>query len=273
MKLRKNNLLILIKVLHNILTLPSVFAAKNERCKAGNIGFGVCIDSDECKKGGGKTYSNFCRGDPKNIKCCIKTVTELKNGTKLEKEGICKNSKNCPVEYNTQYKGYCPGDENIVLCVNNDRNILISKISQKEIDSIINNLKTNLNPKYCKSAAKIKAAEEMLKFEDGTPKYDPKYVAGMLGNIEHEGIPGKLESSAYAESNKPEYLKIMDDKCEYKKYSGGNISNIGIKKVNELYDCGAKNGGTFGLGMIQWTDSRNSDLIKEYENYSKKKKK
>lgn len=261
----KNKIYGFITFIHIFLILLPVNAI-NQRCKAGANGFGVCIDQNECKKGGGTTYSDYCPGEKTNIKCCIKTVTTLKNGTKLPRKAVCKNIKNCPKEFNTQYYGECPGDNNIILCLNKDRDTLITKLTTSGRDKIINNLREKLDSKSYRYKAMIKAAEEMLILNNNNiPKYDPKYVAGMLGNIQHEGVPGKLESWAYSDiSNRPPYLKNME-LCGYDKYSGKNIHNIGIQETRNLSNCGVENNGSFGLGMIQWTFDRNNNLLNEYE--------
>ena len=131
--------------------------------------------------------------------------------------------------------------------------------------------------------AMLYAGEKML-----NAGYDEKFVAGVLGNIMHEGVPGQFEKSNYSShpEMKPRYLKYMDDDFDYtKKYSGKNISEVGIKETVKLQKEASKkkhfeeaNGkktviqDKFGLGMFQFTGSRTSDVLDEYQTFYNKTK-
>lgn len=124
--------------------------------------------------------------------------------------------------------------------------------------------------------AMLYAGEKML--NDG---YDAKFVAGVLANIKHEGEPGKFESSNYSThpEEKPKYLENMDKDFDYtEKYSGKNISEVGIKETVKLQKEASQkkhienvNGkkteviDQFGLGMFQFTGARTSALLDEYQ--------
>jgi len=128
MKLRKNNLLILIEILHTIIILPVTFALSKlyENCYVESESkYGVCVNKNNCKmlegqKGNAKLYQGFCEGSSE-IQCCIKTVTTLTNGTNLPNEGTCKNVNECPTNSNTLYSDQCPGNNDVKLCVPNSK--------------------------------------------------------------------------------------------------------------------------------------------------------
>lgn len=99
--------------------------------------------------------------------------------------------------------------------------------------------------------------------------YKPAFVAGVLANVLVEGAAGHFESSAYIShpEKKPKYLKHMDEHHNYsKKYSGKNISEVGIKDTYELLEKLEKGKwkGKFGLGAVQWTENRAMELIQCY---------
>ena len=125
--------------------------------------------------------------------------------------------------------------------------------------------------------AMLYAGEKML-----NAGYDEKFVAGVLGNIMHEGVPGQFEKSNYSShpEMKPDYLEYMDDDFNYtKKYSGKNISEVGIKETVKLQKEASKkkhfkdNGkqiviqDKFGLGMFQFTGARTSDVLDAYQTF------
>ena len=95
-----------------------------------------------------------------------------------------------------------------------------------------------------------------LLFSDG---YEASFVAGVLGNIYHEGTIGKFESSAYISHPEwePEYLVYMDQLYGYRtKYSGKNICEVSMNELGNLLNQLRKYGwnkGKFGLGRVQWT--------------------
>jgi hypothetical protein len=101
--------------------------------------------------------------------------------------------------------------------------------------------------------------------------YPASFVAGVLGNIYHEGSIGKFESSAYIARPdlEPQYLRYMDKLYGYrKKYSGKIITEVSMHKLGTLLDKLKKDSwkkGKFGLGCIQWTGGRTYNLYKIYK--------
>lgn len=101
-------------------------------------------------------------------------------------------------------------------------------------------------------------------------KYEPAFVAGVLGNINHEGNIGMFESSNYVSnpSAKPQYLKYMDNLYDYRnKYSGRCITDVSLREVTSLLKKLKANNyerGKFGLGCVQWTGSRTYTLVETY---------
>lgn len=136
---------------------------------------------------------------------------------------------------------------------------------QKMLDNIKND--TSLGLSADKKTAMYMAAERLL--NDG---YEVEFVAGILGNIQNEGTPGKFESSNYSNPNKkPAYLKYMDEHFDYRnKFSGKSITEVGISATIQLQNSAAASGyaGKFGLGMIQWTGSRTGKLLQAYQKYA-----
>ena len=99
--------------------------------------------------------------------------------------------------------------------------------------------------------------------------YETSFVAGILGNIYHEGSIGKFEISTYKnEEKKPQYLKDMDELYNYtSKYSGKFIYDVSLKEVKELLEilkADKWEKGKFGLGCIQWTGERTYTLVQIY---------
>jgi len=100
-------------------------------------------------------------------------------------------------------------------------------------------------------------------------KYEPAFVAGILGNIFRDKDIGFFEKSNF-DSNpeqKPEYLKIMDEKHEYRnKYSGKRITEVSLRNLGSLLETlkGKKWKGQFGLGCVQWRGNRAYALYKLY---------
>ena len=114
----------------------------------------------------------------------------------------------------------------------------------------------------------LKAAERLL-----NENYEVEFLAGVLGNIQNEGTPGKFESSNYKSnpSAKPPYLEYMDKHFDYRnKFSGKSIKDVGISAALKLAKNAKASGyeGKFGLGMIQWTGSRTLGLLESYQNYA-----
>ena len=100
--------------------------------------------------------------------------------------------------------------------------------------------------------------------------YEPSFVAGVLGNINHEGNVGMFESSAYTShpESEPQYLKYMDKLYNYRtKYSGKCVTDVSMKDLSKLMDkLKSKNykEGKFGLGCVQWTGERTYTLVQLY---------
>ena len=100
--------------------------------------------------------------------------------------------------------------------------------------------------------------------------YEPAFVAGILGNIYNGAVIGKFESSDYSSrpDSKPDYLKYMDDNYEYNnKYSGKIITEVNLQDVGTLLEKLKRakwKKGKFGLGCVQWTESRTKDLWNLY---------
>ena len=101
--------------------------------------------------------------------------------------------------------------------------------------------------------------------------FDPKFVAGMLGNICYEGNIGLFE---YYNSSQ-DYMQYMQNHYSYKSnYSGKYIYNVNLNNVyNMLKQLHESSEGTwringsrvgFGLGSIQWTFGRTYELVKIY---------
>ena len=106
-----------------------------------------------------------------------------------------------------------------------------------------------------------------LLFDNG---YETSFVAGVLGNINHEASIGLFESSAYIShpEDEPKYLKYMDQYYSYRtKYSGKLITEVSLDELNTLLNK-LKNDkwekGKFGLGCVQWTGERTLNLFKIY---------
>ena len=113
-----------------------------------------------------------------------------------------------------------------------------------------------------------------LLFDNG---YETAFVAGVLGNINHEANIGLFESSAYIShpEDEPKYLKYMDQNYSYRtKYSGKLITEVSLDELNTLLNK-LKNDnwekGKFGLGCVQWTGERTLNLFKIYRSENNNK--
>jgi len=100
--------------------------------------------------------------------------------------------------------------------------------------------------------------------------YPTSFIAGVLGNIYHEGKIGFFESSAYKNlDRKPQYLKYMDELYQYaEKYSGKIVTEVSMNKLDEVMNklkADKWEKGKFGLGCIQWTGERTYTLFKLYK--------
>ncbi|WP_239617948.1 phage tail tip lysozyme [Cohnella mopanensis] len=134
------------------------------------------------------------------------------------------------------------------------------------VQAMIDNLSKDTSLKLTKEKKDTLVYMAKLLLKEG---YDPRFVAGVLGNILAEGSVGMFESSNYKSNPKkePDYLKYMDKYHDYRKdYSGKNISEVGIEKTKELLDELEDEGykGKFGLGCVQWTGERTMGLIDCY---------
>ena len=144
-----------------------------------------------------------------------------------------------------------------------------SSSTNKNIEKILSNIKKSSNISRCgdeKIDTCVATAKVML--ESG---FDPKFVAGMLGNICYEGNIGLIE---YYNSSQ-DYMQYMQNHYSYKSnYSGKYIYNVNLNNVyNMLKQLHESSGGTwringsrvgFGLGSIQWTFGRTYELVKIY---------
>ena len=123
------------------------------------------------------------------------------------------------------------------------------------------------NGKYSSKSKTLKIVGNLL-FSNG---YEAAFVAGVLGNIYHEGSIGKFESSAYISnpSAEPQYLKYMDQLYSYRsKYSGKIITDVSMHELETLLNKLKKDSwkkGKFGLGCVQWTGSRTYNLFQLYK--------
>ena len=123
------------------------------------------------------------------------------------------------------------------------------------------------NGSYNSKSKTLKIIGNLL-FSNG---YEAAFVAGVLGNIYHEGSIGKFESSAYISHPElePQYLKYMDQLYGYRsKYSGKIITEVSMHELETLLNQLKRDGwnrGKFGLGCVQWTGSRTYNLFQVYK--------
>ena len=148
---------------------------------------------------------------------------------------------------------------------NYEENLKYLASVRKMLDNIRNDTTLGLSAE--KKTALVKAAERLL--ED---RFDPKFVAGVLGNILSEGTVGIFESSNYKDPNRrPAYLVYMDTHFDYRNsFSGKSIREVGIQAALELQQKVKESGykGKFGLGMVQWTAERTEQLLRAYQRYA-----
>jgi len=117
-----------LKYLLALVVVPSALAYIEEPCL---LGEGVCLPKSKCvmsagQKGSARTIPLLCLHDPSDVVCCIKTVTQLTDGTKLTNTGVCKNVSECPVNKNDIYSNQCPGGNDVKLCVPNKKKTITS---------------------------------------------------------------------------------------------------------------------------------------------------
>jgi len=216
---------------------------------------GKCQYTSKCN---GFKVPGLCNGG-NDIQCCI----EKKPCNDGDLKGSCIPNDQCASGYEINSSISCPGGNKINCCLPKR-----TRPSDPTSDTIIDNLKKNLKYDSYKNEAMIAAATEMIK-----AKYDPKFIAGVLGNILNEGTPGEFESSNYVTNPKkePSYLVYMDEHFDYRNsYSGKSLTTVGIKKAVDLANKAKESGykGKFGLGMIQWTEDRTNNLLDEYQDLS-----
>ena len=139
--------------------------------------------------------------------------------------------------------------------------ISLSSISTIDISKVAN------SPKYKSKKDTLNIIGNVL-VNSG---YPASFIAGVLGNIFHEGSIGKFESSAYIShpEKEPQYLKYMDQLYDYRnKYSGKIITQVSMNALSKVLEELKKNSwkkGKFGLGCIQWTGGRTYNLFKLYQ--------
>jgi hypothetical protein len=154
-------------------------------------------------------------------------------------------------------------------------NELLNKLKKGElIKSNSINIPTSTMIKKIENSSKYTSAKRKTMSIIGTllfnKGYEASFVAGILGNIYHEGNIGMFESSAYISnpSAEPQYLKYMDNLYSYRtKYSGKCVTDVSMNELSKLMEkLKAKNWneGKFGLGCVQWTGSRTYSLVQLY---------
>ena len=105
-----------------------VFSYIDEPCDSGPINKGICVEKSSCTLYGkqigtayyynGKTPEWLCPNDPPDVICCVKRITTLRDGTKME--GKCKNVRQCKGTVVDTFE--CPGSDNVKLCVERETN-------------------------------------------------------------------------------------------------------------------------------------------------------
>ena len=165
-------------------------------------------------------------------------------------------------------------EQNIELLNKLKKGVLIKSNSGSSDPTPSTPTSTNAMIKKIENSSKYSAAKKKtmsiigtLLFNEG---YEASFVAGILGNIYHEGNIGMFESSTYISnpSAEPQYLKYMDDLYSYRtKYSGKCVTDVSMSELSKLMEkLKAKNWkeGKFGLGCVQWTGSRTYSLVQLY---------
>ena len=144
--------------------------------------------------------------------------------------------------------------------------LLVSEISSLTLHNMMKKIKTS--SKYSKTKRDTMAIIGTLLLNKG---YESSFVAGVLGNIYHEGSIGFFESSAYIShpEAEPQYLRYMDSLYSYRtKYSGKCVTEVSMKQLSKLMEK-LKNSnfkkGKFGLGCVQWTGGRTYNLFQKYK--------
>ncbi|MBQ9983499.1 MAG: peptidoglycan-binding protein [Lachnospiraceae bacterium] len=213
------------------------------------------------------------RGD--NVQTLQENLTALGYNTKGADGIFGQNTENAVIAFQRAHNLTADGivGANTHKAINN----ALKALNETDSDSgnltasqseMIQNLRndTSLGLSASKKTAMITAAERLL-----SEGYEVEFVAGVLGNIQNEGTPGKFESSNYSNPNaRPAYLKYMDAHFNYRnEFSGKTISQVGIDKAVALQEKVIASGyqGKFGFGMVQWTGSRTTGVLEAYEKY------
>jgi hypothetical protein len=93
--------------------------------------------------------------------------------------------------------------------------------------------------------------------------YEPAFIAGMLGNVQHEGNVGQFERDWGGTAQA--YLRLIPNYGA--EYCNQNITSKNLVTVrNLLLNLQGLNwnNGKFGLGCIQWTGERTLHLVNTY---------
>ena len=112
-----------LKLLTTLLFIQFSFSFE-QPCDGCSNGRGVCVQESDCiiyqgQKGSAISYAGSapnwpCPEDGNDVICCIKTVTQLLDGTSTN--GRCLNINEC--SGTTIDTPECPGSEQVKLCVN-----------------------------------------------------------------------------------------------------------------------------------------------------------
>ena len=133
-----------LKLLIVLLVTQFSFSYIDQPCDGGSNGKGVCVLETDCimysgQKGSAIAYAGSapnwpCPNDPNDVICCVKTLTQLKDGTATN--GRCLNINEC--SGSTIDTAECPGSDNVKLCVS-------GLFGTNIIRNIMQNSKNNLN--------------------------------------------------------------------------------------------------------------------------------
>ena len=131
-----------LKLLITLLFAQFSFSYIDQPCDGGSNGRGVCVKERDCilyegQKGSAIPYAGSapnwpCPEDGKDVICCIKTLTQLNDGTATN--GRCLNINEC--SGSTIDTAECPGSDKVKLCVN-------TPSTENKISEILQNNKNN----------------------------------------------------------------------------------------------------------------------------------
>jgi hypothetical protein len=133
-------------------------------------------------------------------------------------------------------------------------------------EKILENIKESSNISTDKKDSCVATAKAMLEAE-----FEPAFVAGMLGNVCHEGKVGQFEK--HWGGTRQDYLLPLHAKYGYdKEYAFKYIYDVSFQTVYQMVDELDTNkwqidGKTakFGLGSVQWTADRTYALMEVYK--------